>query len=314
MKKSRHRPLDQVLSPESQKMVWHVFEEEMKLEASGTADPGRVRIMELEQYKKDGTRMWVENIFSFIHDEDQKAVGILVLSRDLTERKQIEETLRKSEEKYRLIAENITDAITVLDMNLNMTYVSPSIQHLRGFTVEETIGQTIEQVLTPESLQHALAVLEEELKLEASGAADPNRVRVMEFEEYRKDGSHIWVEDILSFLRDKDQKAVGILTMTRDLTERKLVEAEKSRLEEQLKQAQKLEAVGTLAGGLAHDFNNLLMAIQGHASLMLMDMDSSHPHYDRLKQMEQQVTSGANLQSSFWVLPGGDDMRSSLPV
>ena len=80
-----------------------------------------------------------------------------------------------------------------------------------------------------------------------------------------------------------------------EITERNQLEEEKRILRERLQQADKMEAIGTLAGGIAHDFNNLLMGIQGHASLTLLDLDPSHPHYERLKRIEEQVESGADL-------------------
>jgi PAS domain S-box-containing protein len=143
---------------------------------------------------------------------------------DITERKLAEEALRESEEKYRLIAENTADLISILDMNLRFTYVSPASMRLRGFTVEEAMEQTLEQVLTPESMRLALTVFEKELQLEASGTDDPDRTRILELEEYKKDGSIIWVEVSLSFLRDKDGKPVKILIVSRDITDRKQAE------------------------------------------------------------------------------------------
>jgi PAS domain S-box-containing protein len=144
--------------------------------------------------------------------------------RDITEHKRAEEELNKTEELYRLVVDNIADVITVMDMNLRFTYVSPSIQRLRGYTAEEAVAQTIEQVMTPESLQIVAQVFEEELKLEASGTADPGRSRILELEEYRKDGSIVHMENQLSFLRDEAQKPVGIISLTRDIAERMMAE------------------------------------------------------------------------------------------
>ncbi|MFH0789151.1 MAG: PAS domain S-box protein [Pseudomonadota bacterium] len=143
------------------------------------------------------------------------------LEAEIHERKQAEEALRESEKKYRLVVDNMADIISVMDMNLRFTYVSPSIMRMRGFTVEEAMAQTLEQVMTPESLQIIAKVFEEEMKLEASGTADPDRSRILELEEYRKDGSIVWIENNLSFVRDEAQKPVGIISLSRDITDRK---------------------------------------------------------------------------------------------
>lgn len=153
------------------------------------------------------------------------------LEHSESERKQTEskreaalKLLRESEVKYRLIAENTADLISILDMNLRFTYVSPASVRLRGFTVEEAMEQTLEQVLTPESMRLGPTVFEKEMQLEASGTADSYRTRILELEEYKKDGSIVWVEVSLSFLRDKDRKPVEILMVSRDITERKRAE------------------------------------------------------------------------------------------
>lgn len=217
------------------------------------------------------------------------------LMKEMEERAQVEEALRISEEKYRVIAENTADVISFHDMNLRHTYLSPSIIRLRGFTPEEVLEQTLDQLMTPESFRVCMDVFAEEVAREADDTSDPNRIRILELEQYRKDGSTVWIEVSLCFVRDRDGRPVGVIAVSRDISERKRAEAEKSRLEEQLRQAQRLESIGTLAGGIAHEFNNLLMGIQGQASLMLLGMEDAHPHHRRLQKIEQQVASGADL-------------------
>ena len=135
--------------------------------------------------------------------------------------------LKKSEAKYRLIAENMANVITTVDMDLNFTYVSPSIFRLRGFTAEEAMEQSIDQIMTPDSLEILAKAFEQELRLEGSGTADPDRSLTLELEEYKKDGSLIWVENTSSFIRDENNSAVGVLVVSRDITEQK--QAEKDR-------------------------------------------------------------------------------------
>ena len=167
---------------------------------------------------------------------DDLAFGITAL-RTRVKRDQTEVALRESEEQYRLIAENTADTIAVFDLNLNPTYISPSILKLRGYPVQEAMTQTLNQMLTPDSLQHASKMFADQIALESSGTADPTRTALIELEEYCKDGSTIWVELAASFLRDNNFKPTGILTVTRDITERKQAEAELQQTLESLRKA-----------------------------------------------------------------------------
>jgi len=135
--------------------------------------------------------------------------------------------LQESEERYRLIAKNTVDTISVFDLNFKPIFVSPSVFKLRGYTVEEAMTQSLNQILTPASLQMANTVFAKQLALEASGAADLARTALLELEEYCKDGSTIWVELAASALRDNDLQPTGILTVSRDITERKRHERER---------------------------------------------------------------------------------------
>lgn len=146
------------------------------------------------------------------------------LEKEITAHKRAEEALRESERKYRFMTDNAADIIWTVDMNLNFTYISPSVQRLRGLTVEEAMSQKVHEVLTPASLQHALKVMEEESKTLMS---NPDRIRdklTIELEEYCKDGSTIWTENELKYLPGEDGKPIGIIGVTRDISERKQAE------------------------------------------------------------------------------------------
>ncbi|HDQ08639.1 MAG TPA: response regulator [Methanoculleus sp.] len=141
-------------------------------------------------------------------------------------RRRAEEALRQSEERYRLIADNTADNIWIFDMKFQMTYISPSVKKMRGFTVEEDLAQSLEDKMTQESCQMIVSRFQEELALEMTGNADPDRTILFETEEYCKDGSTIWVENAVRALRNKEGNLMGVLGISRDITWRK--EADKA--------------------------------------------------------------------------------------
>ena len=156
-----------------------------------------------------------------------------------------------------------------MDDITRLTYVSPSVTKLLGFTVEEALARTMPQAYTPAAFEKAMQIFAEEMAIESAGYGDPTRSRILELELVCKDGNTVPVEGNFCFLRDPTGKAIGILSMVRDITERKRGEEGKKKLEEQLFQAQKMESVGRLAGDVAHDFNNMLGVIIGRAEMAL---------------------------------------------
>jgi PAS domain S-box-containing protein/putative nucleotidyltransferase with HDIG domain len=178
---------------------------------------------------------------------------ILLAIEDITERREIEaglektqkelevikksaaeDKLQESEEKYRLLAANARDIIWTMDMNLKFTYMSPSVLQIRGYTVEEVLAQSLEEIFTPSSLEIASKAFEEELVLESMEPKDLSRMRTLELEHICKDGSTVWVEINVSFIRDTDGQPIGILGVSRDITERRqtegMLKAERQRL------------------------------------------------------------------------------------
>ena len=149
-----------------------------------------------------------------------------VIYQDITDRKRAEETLKKSERQYRLLADNIHDVIFVMDMNLNYSYLSPSVKLLRGYEPEEAMKQTPAQTVTPSSLNLALGILSEVMELEKSEHRDIYVSRTFQVEMSRKDGTTVWTEVKASLIRDENQRAIGIMGVTRDITDRKQSEDE----------------------------------------------------------------------------------------
>ncbi len=125
---------------------------------------------------------------------------------------------------YRLIIEKSGDNITIYDLNLKCTYTSPSIERILGYTQQEFMELNFEDLFTPDSLIQIKLIMEEEMLLEHTGSGDPLRIRTIQSKEYHKNGSLIWIEDTLSFLRNDDGIATGILCLSRDISERKRME------------------------------------------------------------------------------------------
>jgi PAS domain S-box-containing protein len=180
--------------------------------------------------RKDGSIIDVQAALVPLHDPAGDIRGVLALVDDRSVWTQSEQALRDSERRYRLFAENVTDVIFVFDLNLRPVYISPSVMRLRGYTVEESMGQSLEERLTPDSVALALKTLAEAL----TEPRDPHLVRTLELEATCKDGSTVWTETQMTFLRDEAGDPVGILGVSRNISERKRLErAQAARIRQQ---------------------------------------------------------------------------------
>ena len=200
--------------------------------------------------KKDGSIIDVEVTAHAILFSGEKAG--LVLANDVTDRKIAELDLRMSEERYRNVFESVRDVIATLSPDGIVTSLNPVFEPMMGWRRDQWIGKSFSDFIQPADLPLARRVFEDALK----GIQSP----VTEIRSKKKSGEII-VIDFTATQQILNGTLVGVLVVFRDVTERK-------RLEEQFRQAQKMESIGTLAGGIAHDFNNILGIILGHSALL----------------------------------------------
>ncbi|MDD3294054.1 MAG: ATP-binding protein [Geobacteraceae bacterium] len=204
------------------------------------------------------------------------------------ERGKILASLQASREEQRLIARNISDLIWSMDMSYRFTYANPAVERIHGWTVKEFQALSIQDVLPPESLAAAMAVLTEEISRNEAPNADHSRPRTLELALMRKDGSTFLGEISASLLCQDDGSPTLIIGSTRDITERRA-------LEQQVIQQQKLEGIGMLAGGVAHDINNLLTPIYFSVEMAEKAIGPEHPVQTRLQTIQNSATKIRDL-------------------
>jgi PAS domain S-box-containing protein len=196
---------------------------------------GEAVTAEGEHQRKDGTVFPVEVRIARMEVEGEDR--FIAHARDVSDRRKAEEALKKSEEKYRLLADNAIDVIWTMDLDLRYQYLSPSVNKFRGITVEEGLDQTLHDTMAPETAKSAVVILQEELKKENDPGVDPDRSRTFEGQFRHKDGSLVWGEVTCTFHRDKYGQILGIQGVTRDISERKLAEEELRQSEERFRTA-----------------------------------------------------------------------------
>lgn len=224
-----------------------------------------------------------------------------MLKEEIKERIRFEEDLKRSEQKHRLLTENINDVIWTTDLKLNFQYISPAITRLQGWNVEEAMKLGIDNMLSPKSREMVYNAVLEQLAL-GEQEGDFNRSMMLEVELNCKDGSVIWVETTASFMLDDDGRPFGILGVNRDITERRRAILEKEQLQQKLEQSKKMEALGTLAGGVAHDLNNVLSGIVGYPDILLMTLPEDSPLRNPIEMMQESGKKAAAIVQDLLTL------------
>ncbi len=223
-----------------------------------------------------------------------KRSALIGIFRDVTERKKAERALRESEMRYRMLADNATDIIWTMDMDLRFTHVSPAVTRVFGYTVAEALELPMTNLMRPEDVEIARNVLRNAVQTSHDGVAG-SAPAVLELRNVHKSGRTIWTETTIDYIRDEAGTPTGIIGATRDVTRRKEAEAEKETLQAQLRQALKMEAIGRLAGGVAHDFNNMLTGILVNAQIMIGALDVGHPLRLEAQEIKRAAERAADL-------------------
>jgi PAS domain S-box-containing protein len=214
-------PPEKSLTPESRTRFKAVADAAVAEVREGGGHTPSARTIDLELYHKDGHTVWGEAVFSVMRGDDGQPVGLFGIVRDITARVKGEAALRQSEQRYRLLAENIADVIWTVGTDLRIDYISPSVASFSGFEQDEVMALGLEEIFTEESLEVVLGAIEQELVTEREGHEDPDRTRTLELEHRCKDGTTKWAESTISFLRDDQGRLTGFLGVTRDMTERR---------------------------------------------------------------------------------------------
>jgi PAS domain S-box-containing protein len=272
-------------------------------------DPEQQGVIESENVLRKGNPVWIAWTYKPIFDEEGDFNEILCIGSDVSKRKIAEDALRESEKRYRKLyaeskrAEELyrsvlhssADAIVISDLDGNTHYLSPAFERIFGWTMAELEGKPIPNIPKSETEQAMLSV-ERILRI-----GEP--IQDFETKLYAKDGRLFDVSISASRYCDDEGNPAGMLMMLRDISEKK-------RLEAQLLQAHKMEAIGTLAGGIAHDFNNILQAISGYTQIILMGKDRSDPDYEKLYAIERSAQRASDLTKRLLIF--GRKLESQL--
>jgi PAS domain S-box-containing protein len=247
------------------------------------AETGRFAT-EAWRVRKDGSRFWAMVVIDPIY-QDNKLIGFAKISRDVTEQRAAQLAALESERRFRLLVEKVTDyAIFMLSPEGYVTNWNAGAERIKGYTAAEIVGQHFSRFYTPEDAEadipsRTLDTARREGRSEAEGW------------RRRKDGSRFWASVVVDAIYDEGE-LIGFAKITRDLSERREAQKQLEAAREQLFQAQKMEAIGQLTGGLAHDFNNLLAGIVGCLELLRTRLAQG-----RIGELERYITAAQGASS-----------------
>ena len=242
------------------------------------------RAVEIVALHRDGREIPVEISFSDMQIEGRRVFGAFM--RDITQRMEQQRALQHSEERYRRIVQTAAEGIWTIDADSVTTFVNPTMAAMLGYTADEMLGRSMYDFMD----ERAHAEARQNVRRREQGISEQHEFRLT-----RKDGSDLWTAMSTSATFDADGRYAGALAMVTDITDQRRGQLLRLELENQLREAQKMEAIGVLAGGIAHDFNNVLAGILGNAALALEDLPPDHPVAANLAQIRKAGLRGRGL-------------------
>jgi two-component system, cell cycle sensor histidine kinase and response regulator CckA len=245
-------------------------------------------LVNIEEQNQDaaGKPRWVLTTKVPLVGVDGKVTGLVGIGRDITERKGTEEALRESNKKYHLLLDTLNEGVWAIDERDATMFVNPRMASMMGCTEEELLGKNIFGFLRAPSLA---------AERERAGVERASILGQFDGEFQRKDGSRIITRLKIAPIMGARGEYLGSIASVIDITEQRKAEGEVQQLQKQLLQAQKMEAIGRLAGGVAHDFNNLLTTILGNVELIRTEKSSHGVIGDLAQEVQKAALRAAEL-------------------
>lgn len=238
--------------------------------------------------RKDGTVFWANIVVDAIYNDEHEVIGFAKITRDITKRKAAQDKLLESERRFRLLVQGVTDyAIYMLSPEGIVTNWNLGAERIKGYKADEIIGSHYSKFLTPADLKAGVPT-------RALHIASVNGRYENEGWRVRKDGSLFRAHVIIDAIRNDEDVLIGYAKITRDITEKHIAEENLAKANAALFQAQKMDAIGNLTGGVAHDFNNLLSVISNGLEIFsLSNIEAKHAKI--VDSMKRAVQRGATL-------------------